>query len=89
MDTILPSEWPYVIGFIAVVIALFWLIGRAADRGLLSDRRARPAFLVIAALVFGSASVMHALDKEWLGAAIFGASVPIYLLAAWRHRQRT
>ena len=91
MDRILPSELPYVIGFIAVVLAIFWLIGRAADRGLLSRsvRRAHPAYSIGSALIFGLGCIVFAFDGRWLGASLYGCAVVFFLIDAWRLFRRT
>ena len=88
MNTILPSELIYVIAFIPIVIAIFWLIGRAADRGMLAGPR--PLALVFTtAVFFGVASVVDALYGLWWRAAFYAFGALYFAANAWRrHRQR-
>ena len=88
MDRILPSEWPYVIGFIAVVLAAFWLIGRAADREWLASPRP-PAFIFATAALFGFASLVDALYGLWWRAAFYACGGIYFALTAWRRLPRS
>ena len=89
MDRILPSEWPYVIGFIAIVVAIFWLIGRAADRGWLAgSRRGSPIVDSILALLFGASGVNQVIDGHTTTGALFVCAALLYVVLAWRRLQR-
>ena len=87
MDTILPSEWPYVIGFVAIVLAVFWLIGRAADRGILVGPRP-PAFIFTAALFFGIAALVDGLYGLWWRAAFYAFGCLYFAYTAWRQQRQ-
>lgn len=86
MDTILPSEWPYVIGFVAVMLAAFWLVGRAADRGLLAGPRP-VALIVTIALLFAVTSVADMLYGLWWRAAFYAVGALYFATIAWRRRR--
>jgi len=82
MDSIVPSDIPYVIAFVVVAILFFWLMGHLGQRGLPDGHwRVLPPALLCLYFLFGTVSDLA--HREWIGAAFGTLMSVVGALAVW------
>lgn len=71
MAPIIPSDVPYVIGFVVLAILLIWLVGLLGQRGL-SNSSWRALLLGPLCLYFVYEAIRQFALRDWRGAALAG-----------------